>query len=311
MLWCDGEWQPAAAQGILFAARQYAAPARYMSDKQRQIGGDNNKRGSRYEDFFAVSRLIQFASRTIEHRSEVRMKEQADCPVDDFLLIEPESHHFHQLKASKDITWGKAGRKLEKEFLDQKDACREAGHRFQLVVVVADEKRKESLTANMPPALAECTTVLLFPELKRPSQLVRHDETEKAIAAIYAGRGKSVSEYENIVNAFLIAWKEHEPDASGLCHLDSVVTKIHQLPIGLLRCVWDERPEVWREAERILNSIRGLQWWVDRGYFEWALPPADHGICREPCGSDSFQRFIERLVDHRPASFADFERLLS
>lgn len=60
-----------------------------MSESQRKIGGDSNKRGNRYEDFFAVFRLVQYAPKVIDEGTAVRLKEQANCPGDDLLLVEP------------------------------------------------------------------------------------------------------------------------------------------------------------------------------------------------------------------------------
>src|SRR4051812_38557202 len=84
-----------------------------MNESQRKIGGDSNKRGNRYEDFFAVFRAVQFGPRVMGGLV-VRLREQAGCPVDDLLLVEPQSFHYHQLKADKAITWGEADRKLER-----------------------------------------------------------------------------------------------------------------------------------------------------------------------------------------------------
>ena len=282
-----------------------------MSESQRKIGGDNNKRGNRFEDFFAVFSLVRCATKVIDEGSVVRVREQAGCPVDDLLLVEPEASHFHQLKADKAITWGEAGRKLEKEYLAQKAACEAATISFWLVVVVADEGRKKSLTDNMPADLAGCTTVFLFPVLARASDLaLRKDVVGDTLGELCAGRAAGVAEHQHIVRAFHTAWVEHEPDADGFCVLGTLIAKIREWGIGRLRHSWVDRPAAWAEAERVLNSISGLRWWVDRGYFEWEYPPTDRGLSQEPCGSESFKRFIQRLVEMKPSSFAEFERLL-
>lgn len=282
-----------------------------MSQSQRKIGGDSNKRGNRFEDHFAVFRLVQYALKVIQQGIVVRLKEQANCPVDDLLLEEPEMSHYHQLKTDQAITWGEAGRKMEKEFLAQKAQC-EALHRpFSLVVVVSHEGRKKSLTENMHASLAECTIVLLFPVLARPSDLaLRRDFVEQTLAELCAGRAAGIAEHQHMVRAFYTAWVEHEPDADGFCVLSNLIAKIREWGIGRLRHDWGERPAEWAEAERVLNSINGLRWWVDRGYFEWEYPPTDSGLFQDPCGSESFERFIQRLVSEKPSSFADFERLL-
>lgn len=163
-----------------------------MSTDPRKIGGDNNKRGNRYEDLFVIFRLLEYAPSVILDGCPVRLKEQAGCHVDDLLVVTPKLHRFHQLKADKAITWSAKGNKLTKEFLAQKAACQQIGRACELVVVVAD------------PA----------------------------------------------------------------------------------------------------------SWWVDRGYFDWEFPPADNGLFKEPCHSESFRRFVDRIITDRPSTFADFEKLL-
>jgi hypothetical protein len=222
-----------------------------MSENQRKIGGDNNKRGNRYEDFFAVFRLIQFAPKVLKDGLVVRLKEQAGCPVDDLLLVEPKASHYHQLKADKSITWGEADRKLEKEFRAQKTECQKAKCNFKLIVVVADERRRKSLTDNMPADLARCTSIFLFPTLARPSDLaLRKDVVGDTLGELCARRSASVTEHQNIVRAFHTAWVEHEPDAEGFCALESVIARIREWGIGRLRHDWNDRPEAWGEADR-------------------------------------------------------------
>jgi len=239
-----------------------------MSTNQRKIGGDNNKRGNRYEDFFVVFRLIEYSPNVITNGQEVRLKEQAACPVDDLLVVTPTSHRFHQLKAHKTITWSARDHKLTRKFLAQKAACQQIGQACELIVVVAEPAREKSLNANMPAELADCMTVLLFPELRQPSQLVRRQDVNDALGEVYAGRRVSVSDYQEIVRALHAAWIEHTPDSDGFCVLGEVIKTIRQWGVGRLRCDWSDKPEGWEEAAAILSETPGLTWWVDRGYFD-------------------------------------------
>lgn len=281
-----------------------------MAASQRQIGGDNNKRGNRFEDFFAVSRLIRYAPPVINCGMLVRLREQAGCPVDDLILVEPTATYYHQLKADKGITWGEAGHKLELEFLAQKSQCQSAQIKFRLVVVVADPDRKKSLTDDMPADLADCTSVLLFPRMARPSDVALQDDLAGPLLELSAGRRASVTEFQHIVRAFHAAWVDHSPDLEGYCVLSDLIASIRKWGIARLRLAWVDRPQEWVTAESILNSIPGLSWWVDRGYFEWEHPPRESGLSLEPCNSESFRRFIGRLVQERPSSYTEFERLL-
>jgi hypothetical protein len=94
-----------------------------VSEAKRQLGGQSNRQGNRYEDGFAVFRSIEMAPSVIYDGVVVRIKEQAGCPVDDLLIHEAERKHYYQLKDDLKITWGKEGGKLRKEFVRQKQDC--------------------------------------------------------------------------------------------------------------------------------------------------------------------------------------------
>ena len=281
-----------------------------MDEAQRKRGGDNNKRGNRYEDFFATFRLMQFAPQVMKTGAMVRLKEQAGCPVDDLLLVATERRFYHQMKADKSITWGADNGKMENEFRQQMLLSQQANESFQLLAVVADTDRLQSLNKHMPADLDHCTQVLHFPRIQRLAELVRHPELINGVLReVYAGRRESATEYKNTVRAFYTAWIDHEPDDNGFCVLNTLISTIQSWRLARICHAWKDRPAEWPEVERILNAIPNLQWFVDRGFFEWSYPPTDYGLMNEPCESDSFKRFISRLLKERPQSFTQFEML--
>lgn len=277
----------------------------------RNIGGLNNKRGNRYEDYFAIYRILYYIEYVLFKSSEVRIKEQASCPVDDLVIETPQEDHYHQLKADKKITWGTDSMKLEIEFTKQKEICKRKGRLFKLWLVVADEVRVTSLTLNMPDEIKDVTEVFLFPRLERPSELAQQSQLVKHLLnKIRATRFSSTTEDQNIIFAIYYAWLDHVPDNDGYCLLSKVIENIRSMKTGRIYCRWEGNSILWEECKIILNDIFGLQYWTDRGYFEWEYPPTDKGILIEDCFSDSFQRFIQRIVDSRPRNFNEFEELL-
>ncbi|HEX4606955.1 MAG TPA: hypothetical protein VH092_01995 [Urbifossiella sp.] len=131
-----------------------------MSNAHRKVGGDNNKKGNRYEDAFAVFRLVQLAPRVTDDGVPVTVREQAGCPVDDFVFREGPAVHYYQLKDDQGITWGEGDGKLRKEFVAQKQACESAGEAHTLTVVVSHDHRKASLDGNMPDDLCGAVGVI-------------------------------------------------------------------------------------------------------------------------------------------------------
>lgn len=279
-----------------------------MSDKARATGGDNSYHGNRYQDVFAVYRMIEYAPGVMSTGKNVRLRAQARCPVDDLLLVDAALHLYHQLKSGLEDTWGADERKLEREFLAQKRDCEAAGAAFRLFVVVAHESRMRSFRLNMPAALRECTEVLLYPKPRVAIEMARASYgLDAAFHAIRAGRRGSSVEHESIVFAFESVWMNRTEDADGYYGLRAAIAEIRTRGLARLRHDWLDRPPEWGDAERILNAIPGLRWTVERGYFDWEFPPLDQGLSLEPCGSDGFHRFVRRLVEYRPASFLELE----
>lgn len=287
-----------------------------MADNPRQIGGLSNKRGNRYEDLFAVFNLISFTPRFIIDGQLMRLREQTGLPVDDLWIEEPGRDRFFQLKADKAITWGEANGKLANEFRRQKALCearveQSSERQFALTVVVADEGRHASLCNGLPEDLRDCTDVFLFPAYARPSDMALPGGLlDEALGEICASRNAGVSDRQHLLLGYHAAWVDHQPDAEGFCTLTGVLTTVRALGAGKLRHHWTDRPTDWAKAEAVLNGIAGLCWHVDRGYFEWAYPPTDSGISPEECESLGFLRFIDRLIQDRPRSFQELERIL-
>jgi hypothetical protein len=279
-----------------------------MPPNRRQLGGQSNKRGNRYEDFFAVARLIEYAPRVMEEGVMVRAREQADCPVDDLVLKEPERTHYHQLKLSPDTTWRANGEKLLNEFRDQIRECENAGEAHRLFLVVGDEHRAGLLREAMPTDLGEVTRVLYFPILTRPSQLANLREMlGESFDRLRGSRFPSRTEDQAIAGAFLLGFAEHEPDEEGYLVLSQVIGCFPS-HVRLRRTVTITHPG-WPDAEAVLGRIADLRWWTDRGYFEWAYGETDNGIV-DALDGESFRRFVDRIVRDQPKTFADFERAL-
>jgi hypothetical protein len=282
-----------------------------VSDAQRKIGGDNNKKGNRYEDAFAVFRLIQLAPRVARDGVVVTVQEQAGCPVDDFLFREGGMRHYYQLKDDLQITWGLRDEKLKKEYVAQKRACDDQGGEYTLTVVVSHDHRKVSLDENLPAELKDAVAVLHFPAVKRPSELARHPDLREPLVRVSASRTPGGELLRAIAEGFALAWIESEPDGDGVCDLDRMLQflrdrpsyRVHRPLPAVVHAEWDLFQEV-------LAAVPELSWHVDGGHFEWSLPPREAGLFTAPCDSDGFRRFVDRVLATRPSSFDDFEGLL-
>lgn len=280
-----------------------------MADHQA-IGGQSNKAGNRYEDFFATHRMMIHTPRFLLENEGMRLKEQASCPVDDIVLDLGARWEYYQLKADRTITWNRDNKRLTSQFLDQKGQCIEKNQDFGLFVVVADDDREVHLTENLPESLQKITTVVKFPRLRRPSEMARLEgPLEIPFQEQAAARMLSSSDREEFVEAFHSARLNSAQDAEGFIVLAQLVDKIRSQDWVKIYTPWDEALEGWSQAKATLQEISGFRFWVDRGYFEWEYPPTDRGLSVSCCGQ-SFQRFVARVLNQGPATFDELEELL-
>lgn len=280
-----------------------------MSQLDREIGGSNNRKGNRYEDAFAVARLIELTPRVIDDRVTVRIKEQAGCHVDDFLIREAARQHYYQVKDDQQITWGRDHGKLATEFTSQKSDCDLRGEEYSLTIVVSEDHRKESLDKDMPATLIEKVTVLHFPRVRRPSELQQRPALQHALRRLTASREPGPSHLQEVVEGFHLAWVECDLDAEGYGNLEGMVAWLLVRPLRIRRPLPASFAPNWVQCEAILSAIPGLEFHIDRGYFEWFRRPVESGLTVR-CDDPAFQRFVDRVVDTPPVTFEEFERLL-
>ncbi|MEZ6140850.1 MAG: hypothetical protein R3B84_09790 [Zavarzinella sp.] len=174
-----------------------------MSQANRDIGGANNRKGNRFEDAFAVARLLELAPPVFEGKSTVLIKEQAGCHVDDLLICESARRHYYQLKDDKTITWRRDNGKLTTLFETQKAECEARNEEFSLSVVVSEDHRKKSLDTNMPVSLTGPVTVVHFQRLRRPSELSRRPHLQLALSSITAWREPGPAALEEVATGFI------------------------------------------------------------------------------------------------------------
>ncbi len=278
-----------------------------MSTSQRQTAGNNNKKGNRYEDFFAICRMIESAPAVVAGVT-VTLSEQTGDPVDDLVVREGRQLHYAQLKNDQAITWGAKADKLRVEFAEQKRQSEERSEVFTLTVVVAYDHRKVSLDDNMPAELNGAVAVRWFPEPSKPTELARRRECREPLCHLAASRNAGENELIALVDGFTLAWAER--DFGQATDLGSVIAWLRKRPeaFRLLRPVPDPVHPDWPAFLTIIHGIDGVECFWDRGFFEWAFG-IESGI-PFPCDSDEFRRFVSRVVNQQPTTFEDFETLL-
>ena len=91
--------------------------------RRRQRGGTSGQRGYEYQRRYALLRLAELSQ--TDPAASIAM--EALCPVDDVVVEHAKGHEHAQCKISPDESWKKRGRKLAKEFREQRQLFRKVG----------------------------------------------------------------------------------------------------------------------------------------------------------------------------------------
>lgn len=129
---------------------------------KKHTGGANNKKGGRYEDFFATFQIVALMDKYADRMGQVFLSGQdKNAYVDDLLICVPDIYIYHQLKDVKYLTWNykSSNHVLYEDFEMQKKECEKENAHFILRLVYSNEK---SNVKDIPVSIKDCTESVLF-----------------------------------------------------------------------------------------------------------------------------------------------------
>lgn len=275
-------------------------------------GGVSGARGSQYEDTYATWRLLKAMKAYLDTGVEASVQRQALMPVDDVIYLSKNREEYCQLKTSPDTTWTADDGAIRKQFELQKRICENAQDfkPFTLRLVTPEEKRKRLLNEKLPASLQGVTEVVAFRFDKLTEQWNEGGECCEILKELCAFEDYSPSRREAIFMTFLdVVLKTPEAEPTSLSAVIEEV--IQRKPSTALRLREFQLPERWEEAISILGKIENLTIDIIGGFCHYRY---HHGFFEEGeigrTGTGKLDRFLERVIEHEPENFYDFEALL-
>lgn len=283
---------PTTAQTLLglgFGARDVAFLERIVR------GGRAGGAGARYEDWYATYRLLIVARTHLLGGGDASVETQALAFVND-VVVHDVTTDYCQAKTSPTARWDA---KLRRQFRLQHRLCRLGKDRHRLLLVTPHSPRVKSLRRSRPAVAAR---VELFP------QTLPWDPTSPAAGVLRdlsADPHAGPSQTEAVAKAYasvLLA-----VPAGQRCSASSATAAVRTIPAVLVRSA-AQPPAGWPPARALLAAIPGLTIVVDRGVCLYEHGP-ERGVVAA-CDSPSFVRFVERVLERRPATFSAFSKEL-
>lgn len=284
--------------------------------KNKRTGGNNGKKGARYEDFFAAKHVLDEVLAQLAAPGALgwpTLEEQADALVDDLVMYRADRTDYYQLKNSAVVSWTGGDHPIEKDFADQVTLAN-----YQVMpspathLVVPEPQLRQTLHGNMPQAIQHHSTVEHFPYFEGSVNLrVQGDLALQSKLKILARTEEP--ELDQLADVFsALLYGLIRADWHGPVDQIYLVARRQMRP-GLLALLPDElRNFHYMEGfTDVLANIPGLAYGCPKGFFDWrADESGTSGILSCDCLSDEFLKFQRRVIDASPRTFDDFEELL-
>lgn len=240
----------------------------YLDNKHK--GGENNQKGSHYEDFYAVYRIVLCIAQYKDLYNSIDFQTQlADTFVDDLLIALPSMNVYHQLKNTKEVKWGDPDIKgtIAFDFAHQIEECKNRDEAFALKLVysaVGSDVAKE-----IPKRIQPYSSTEYFRYEDDLNKLVwLSNDLQIALQSISPlGKMTPMDMLINIAMGFLGAWKSG--DAKQKICLNDVISKVDKLKeINL--SIWPNAA-IGEQCKSILDQLNDLKYNIIGKNFYWTV----------------------------------------
>jgi len=282
---------------------------KYAQNKKK--GGDNGKKGTRYEDFYLAYRAaevaVSYLGKPVPWPS---IHGQVLGFVDDVVVRSGEKTEYSQLKNVKTIGWQTGDHPLETDFRYQFQVATALGEPTPLTdLVVSREELKTALGVAIPDSIIDHTAVKYFPygdgSINR--LILENPELQKVLAQLSKKLNPTLDELEGVLGV-LVLTGFHYPDGGSVDEIIRATSKIHPNYLCSLN-VADVKQFILPGFENALAGITGLAYAFQKGFFSWTAFGMSETFGTD-CSTQQFADFQNQVVHRQPMTIDDFEGLL-
>ncbi|AZS77384.1 MAG: hypothetical protein E2591_30465 [Achromobacter sp.] len=284
--------------------------AKYATNKN--TGGNNGSKGTRYEDFYLTYKLVEVASAIacLRRHDNPHIRGQALGFVDDVRIEEDGATEYFQLKNKASVSWTAGEHPIQTDFSMQHQLSTHLQERApRTTLVVSSSDLKVSLDASIPKVIEAHTSVCHFPWTVTANRLVLEDPQLQAWLKELAHNPDATK--EALCGAFgaLMMACINRPEGAHVEELLSDASLFYPGTVRLFPTEKDWQDQLRVDFTKILATIRGLAYSADRGFFRWQAFGTS-GIFGSSVMSEEFVKFQDTVVRTAPKTFEDFEGVL-
>ena len=276
---------------------------------KKQLGGEINERGNRYEGYFTTFKIAEHINLYPHKLNHITISSQDATFVDDLLITNDRQRTLFQLKTSKKLKWGLA-RKLKTlnfDFSIQRRIELYFNRDFRLCLVVANTDLQSSLLMALPSQLRKCTDILMFPSHESIQKQILNDPLFRAeLEKLIAFPSATVDKLESLATTILGIW--HATNKKQI-RLEELQSKLEEIGYAFIRpriaCNLDP------STKDILDAIPDFRYVINNNYLSWSYKTADSGVIPYQIGSQDFVNIALQIHTEKPVDFLTLEKIIS
>lgn len=279
--------------------------------RKKHTGGKAGNKGTRYEDHYAVFRVVQLSAGLLTGSNvDPSVTSQVVGLVDDLRLADNDSTEYYQLKNKQEISWTSGDHPLCVDFANQfslSTHLNEPGPVTSLVVPCAD--KRATLEQGKPEEISSHTKVHYFPWVETVNRLViEHQDLRYWLVEISNVEDPTDDVLVGAYCALLAAFV-NSPDGANVSELLASAAKMYpgQIRLSPQNANWGDLLDDSFKTK--IDRIPGLMYVAARGFFRWEAFDTS-GVFPFDLTSVEFKEFQRLVVTQNPQTFDEFEELL-
>jgi len=283
--------------------------------RYKNIGGESNLKGGRYEQLFGAYQLAKLSKRLVEDGHDTFLEWQGEGFVDDYLLRRDYMRHVHgfQLKNSGRVSWAAPPKQpIAQDFALQHAVCAQEGYTdIALHLVCAKKRTVEKLKKKTPASIQKFASAEYFPYAPQLMRLMlEHPWLKDDFAYMSNRRQPGLVEAQIVMSVLMGAWGMKGPVAWVSEVLDYARTTSPSM-LRAARPDGEAEARVKPELRAALGQLSDFEYHIARGFFQWsAAGGSTSGVLPFDCFGAKFDNWQDQIVSLKPKTFEDIERAL-
>lgn len=280
--------------------------------KAKNLGGTNNFKGGRYEEFFGAHRIARLARKLITEQEDSAVEWQGDCFVDDFVVRRDSRASFkgYQLKNAASVSWTSGT--IATDFKLQHNVSIAEGYTdVRLRLVCSDQSVVQALKKSVPSTISGFSKPTYFPYEERVMQLLwTHSWMVDDFGFLSKKEHPTKIDAQEVASVMMGAWSAKAPKAN----VSEVINQARDMSPTIMRSVKSDEDAKLRllpEFVSALHSLPDFSYDIMKGFMRWSsMGGSTTGVLSFDCFHEKFVKLQRHIVGLSPKSFQDIEGVL-